>query len=193
MRTFFRKWRVLFATLGLVAGTITPIALTAGPAVAADDSFVISDYTTNIQGRGGSEVLQDLGATSQQSNLYFEGTVQSTGGQCWPFACGNGANAYFQGKNVWVVYQSGTSYCWTSTNRTAAYTNTACGGGHTYSLIVQATAWDGRSGSESWVDVGATNDNSGKGVYLTTNGSGQADYWNSSANSTRISYHTVVG
>lgn len=185
------RWALVAAAMAL--GTVVPLGLTATQASAADDSFISSDYTGNLIGQAGS-AIEDLYHGSQQQNLYFEGTVQSTGGQCWPFACGNGANAYFQGKNVWVIYHSGTSACMTSTYQSGEYTTSACGGGHSYSLWVQGTAFDGHGANhESWANVGATNDDAGAGEYLEDLGSASNMIITSSAPAQKVSFYTYVG
>lgn len=195
-----KNWRVgIVAIVLAIGGVFTPLALMADTALATDNVTLIGDYTGLKQGFSnidGGEFADHGAATN--INFYFEGTVQSTGGQCWPFACGNGANAYFQGDNVWVLYDHGTNICLTATNDegdagfswSARYTASACGGGHTYSYIVQHKAFDGRAGSASWADVGATNANGGKGMYLYILQSYTEDEFRPSAPAVQVSFHT---
>jgi hypothetical protein len=188
-----KRFKYLIASFVAAASIITPIALQAGPAAAADDSFVISDYTGNQQGWDGYGQLDDLGSGSSEMNLVYEGTVKSTGGACWPFACGNGANAYFQGKNVWILYLHNSSDCVYDAPGNYALFGTGCGTGHPSTLIVQANPWDGHSGSESWASVSGTDNNGGTGVYLETLGNLDGDIFSASAPASKVSYHTVVG
>lgn len=203
MKAFLRRFKYVIAALSLCAGAVVPIALTAGPAAAADDSFVINDYTANPQGfatySGEGVVLIDEAPAGLEANLHFEGTVTDSGGGCWPFACGNGDNSYFAGDNVWIWYWSGSSECLTATgiggtNYEAQVTGSACANGHMYSYIVQGKPWDGRSGSESWADVGATDAQGGTGEYLVTNESDAPDdFQESAASTTHDSYHVYIG
>lgn len=195
MRKFLKKWRVVAGALALVAGAVTPVIVQANQAGAADDSFVISDYTTNQQGWDGHGQLDDLGTGgSSESNLFYEGQVTDSGGGCWPFACGNGANAYFNGDNVWVWYVHNSGDCVYDAPGGYALFGTGCGYTHPSTMIVQAPAWDGSgSGHESWASVSGTNNNGGTGVYLETLGNLDGDIFTASAPASKVSYRTVVG
>lgn len=196
MRKILKKWRVVAGALALVAGAVTPIAMQAGPAAAADDSFIINDASGNQIGSSDSQ-LWDLGDGSQQQNLYYEGQVATAAqGGPWPFDIASD-DSYYDGDNVWIVYRSGTNYCVTATliagNYQGQYTNTACGLSHTYSLIVQAPPWDGTGSShESWVDVGAT-DHTVSGSYECDPGYESSVSFRTSCAGTKDSFRTVVG
>lgn len=197
MSRLLKRWRVAAGALALVAGAVTPIAVQAGPAAAADDSFIINDASGNQIGAASGAQTWDLGDGSQQTNLHYEGQVSSaTSGSPWPFDIASADN-YYAGDNVWIIYRSGTNWCKTATliagNYSDEYTNTACGIGHTYSLIVQAPPWDGTGSShESWVDVGAT-DHTVNGAYECDPGYGSELSWVTSCSGTRDSFRTVVG
>lgn len=191
MKAFLRRFKYVIAAVSLCAGAVVPIALQAGPAAAADDSFVISDFTTNPAGYYGGNLTDDLGGL--EANLHFEGTVSSG----FPF---NNAydNAYFAGDNVWLWYEHGTSSCVTATlfgatTFDAEFTSSACGNGHLYSYWVQYKPWDGQSGSESWANVGATDYVGGNGEYLRDFQVDGGLVLQESAAAKEVSFHTYIG
>lgn len=192
-----RRVKVVIGALSLVAGVAAPIAVQAGPAAAANDSFIINDASTDQIGLASGNQTWDLGDGSQQTNLYYEGQVATAAqGGPWPFDIASD-DSYYDGDNVWIIYKQGTNYCQTATliagNYSDEYTNTACGLSHTYSLIVQAPPWDGTGSShESWVDVGAT-DHTVSGSYACDPGYGSELSWRTSCSGTKDSFRTVVG
>jgi hypothetical protein len=53
---------------------------------------------------------QDIsGDPNQQFNRSYLGQVTSTNGGCWPFTCGNGLNATYNGNSVWAFSSASSS------------------------------------------------------------------------------------
>lgn len=193
MKRFLKRWRVLAAAVTLAAGVAAPIALTAGPA-AATTANLYNDHTGNKQGfsQVGSTIRFQDNQTGTELELVNFGPVVDSGGQCWPFTCGNGMNAYFVGEAVYVIDEAGNQLpCATATNTGSSYqvygTDTACGGGHLYSYWVGHGAWDGKAGSLSFANVGATNTTL-TGEYMNSASPGSYDNLSINCN-TSCSYH----
>ena len=200
MKNFLNRFKYLIASAVAVLGIITPVALQAVPASAATQP-VINDWTGHVQGLsgpigGGTNGLYNDLAGSPEINLYFVGHVTDSGGGCWPFTCGNGANSYFNGDSVYVWYGSGSNNCVTATlvgsNWSADMTNSACGNGHLYSYLVGHAAFDGLSTSRSWADVGATDAQGGTGEYLhvTKDDGTSQDNFTTSAGGNTVSFRS---
>lgn len=173
----FKKWRIVLVAFALaIVGGITTLGLSTGPASAATPAAaaayvysVSSGHTvgqSTFQGQNTTWFV-DEGGVLNPAALKFVGTVDGTNGNCWPFTCGNGANATFQGKNVYVNFRAGTSLCWQLESVNQGYFSTSCGASHPYSMWVQAKAPDQLgSAYEGWVNVGATNAAGGTNKYL---------------------------
>jgi hypothetical protein len=194
MKAFLKRFKYVIASVSLVAGVVAPIVLTAGPA-GATTANLYNDHTGDKQGfsQVGSTIRFQDNQTGTELELVNFGPVVDTGGQCWPFTCGNGLNAYFVGEAVYVIDEAGNQLpCATATNTGSSWqaygTDTACGGGHLYSYFVGHSAWDGKSGSLSFANVGATQAED-VGEYL--NSAQKGDYDDFSINcGTSCSYHT---
>lgn len=161
--------RKLLAALVATAGLVLGSAGVAAPSMAATNPYVESWHTGDTIGNINYPTgpLADFSSGAMQpQTLNYVGKVSNS--SCWPFTCGNGANNYFDGHNVYVAYHTGTSYCWTLSGALAYYTNTSCGTSHPYSLWVQTDAHNGQPWPwRTWVNVGATDGAGGKGQYLS--------------------------
>jgi hypothetical protein len=150
-----RLWAML-AGLLMLGGIATAGVVTAGPARAAtlyglcsgsycarEGSVYFDRWPRDISGDG-----------NQQMQRQWQGVVSSA--RCWPFKCGSGLNATYDGSNVYKYYNIHTGHCMSPDNLNNVYIYAdACN--------ANGTNWvqSGGDGSAFLINVYFTNNDSG--------------------------------
>jgi hypothetical protein len=110
-----RRLLVILAGLVMLGGALTAITVTALPAHAVT-LYGLCTPGSKCARETGSYFdwwPRDIsGDTNQQMSRSYQGQVSSQ--RCWPFNCGGGLNAAYDGASVWKIFNINTGRCMVS-------------------------------------------------------------------------------
>lgn len=158
-----RKIQSAVLALALLGGTAVAVT-TAQDAQAATVYGICTGSTCAREASGAFEAwARDIsGDSAQQQQRTYVGQVSSS--NCWPFTCGNGFNAAYNGASVWRVYNIHTGHCMAADDGYYVYATACNANGVNW-------VWDGTTASAHLVNVYQT-DLHDSGRILTTLGNG---------------------